>query len=178
VLVLEAQPEPGGAVRSAELTAGYTVDLFSAFYLMAVVSPAMRALHLEDHGLSWTHVPTVVGHARSPLDDDAPFIDRDVARTAADLERRSAGDGHAWLRLFGQWQQIKEALLESLFAPFPPITGPVDLLRRLGTAGVLRFAHQLLLPATVLREKLFGGDAPRTLLLGTAVSSVIAARAR
>jgi phytoene dehydrogenase-like protein len=32
VLVLEAQPEPGGAVRSAELTAGYTVDLFSAFY--------------------------------------------------------------------------------------------------------------------------------------------------
>jgi phytoene dehydrogenase-like protein len=26
-----------------------------------------------------------------------------------------------------------------------------------------------LLPATVLREKLFGGDAPRTLLLGTAM---------
>src|SRR6185295_13299727 len=59
VLVLEAQAEPGGAVRSAEQTAGYTVDLFSAFYPMAVVSPAMRALHLEDHGLSWTHAPSV-----------------------------------------------------------------------------------------------------------------------
>lgn len=117
VLVLEAQPEPGGAVRSAELTAGFTVDLFSAFYPMAVVSPPMRGLHLEDHGLSWTHAPTVVGHARSPVDDDAPFIDRDVTRTAADLERRYAGDGEAWLQVFSQWEQIKEALLESLFAP-------------------------------------------------------------
>ena len=32
VLVLEAQPEPGGAVRSAELTPGYITDLFSSFY--------------------------------------------------------------------------------------------------------------------------------------------------
>ena len=29
-LVLEAQPEPGGAVRSAELTPGYVTDLFSS----------------------------------------------------------------------------------------------------------------------------------------------------
>jgi phytoene dehydrogenase-like protein len=63
----------------------------------------------------------------------------------------------------------QDAFLESLFAPFPPIAGPVRLLRRLGTAGVLRFAHQLLLPATVLGEKLFRGDAPRTLLLGNAM---------
>lgn len=169
VVVLEAQPEPGGAVRSAELTTDFSVDLFSAFYPVAAVSPALRALNLEDHGLAWTHAPTVVGHARSPIDEDAPFIDRDVTRTAADLERRCAGDGDAWLRLFRGWERVKDAFLESLFAPFPPIAGPVRLLRRLGTAGVLRFAHQLLLPATVLGEKLFRGDAPRTLLLGNAM---------
>ncbi len=52
VLVLEAQPEPGGAVRSAELTPGYITDLFSSFYPMTVASPAMAALRLEEHGLS------------------------------------------------------------------------------------------------------------------------------
>jgi len=31
VLVLEAQPDPGGAVRSAELIPGYVSDLYCAF---------------------------------------------------------------------------------------------------------------------------------------------------
>ena len=48
VHVLEAQPEPGGAVRSAELTEpGYVHDVFSAFYPLAAASPAFRALELE-----------------------------------------------------------------------------------------------------------------------------------
>src|ERR1700742_2618651 len=70
VLVLEAQPDPGGAVRSAELIPGYTSDLYSAFYPMSVVSPAIRAMHLEEHGLQWVHAPAVVGHARTALDED------------------------------------------------------------------------------------------------------------
>ena len=52
VLVLEAQPDPGGAVRSAELIPGYLSDLYSAFYPMTLASPAMGALHLEDCGLA------------------------------------------------------------------------------------------------------------------------------
>ena len=38
VLVLEAQPEPGGAVRSAELTPGYITDLFSSSYAQFLLS--------------------------------------------------------------------------------------------------------------------------------------------
>ena len=58
VLVLEAQPEPGGAVRSGELTKpGFVHDRFSAFYPLAVASPAMRSLRLEEHGLQWRHAP-------------------------------------------------------------------------------------------------------------------------
>src|SRR5437660_10512820 len=42
VLVLEEQPEPGGAVRSGEVTLpGYVHDRFSAFYPLAVASPPM-----------------------------------------------------------------------------------------------------------------------------------------
>ena len=44
-------------------------DLFSAFYLMTVASPAIAALQLEDHRLRWSHAPAVVGHARSATDE-------------------------------------------------------------------------------------------------------------
>ena len=61
VVVLEANDEPGGAVRTAEVTApGFRNDLFSAFYPLAVMSPAMRGLDLERHGLRWVHAPKVL----------------------------------------------------------------------------------------------------------------------
>ncbi|MEO3757838.1 NAD(P)/FAD-dependent oxidoreductase [Mycobacterium sp. B14F4] len=169
VVVLEAQAEPGGAVKSAELFPGYVSDLYSAFYPLSVTSPALRALHLEDHGLRWSHSPAVVGHANSAEDEDAAVIWRDIDRTADDLERRSAGDGARWRQLFDQWLQIKEPLLETLFAPFPPVRGTVGLLRKLGTAEALRLAHLLLLPAGVMAENLFDGEAARLLLLGNAM---------
>lgn len=49
VLILEAQPEPGGAVRTAELHPGYRADLFSAFYPLAAVSPVFTELDLPAH---------------------------------------------------------------------------------------------------------------------------------
>src|SRR5215211_7183874 len=169
VMVLEAQAEPGGAVKSAELFPGFVSDLYSAFYPLSVVSPALKALNLEDHGLQWTHAPAVVGHARSADDDDAPVIYRDVDRTIEDLNRRAGGDGDRWAELFEQWLRVKEALLSTLFSPFPPVRGPVRLLRELGTAEALRLAHMLLMPAGVMAETLFDSDAARLLLLGNAM---------
>jgi phytoene dehydrogenase-like protein len=169
VLVLEAQAEPGGAVKSAELTPGYVSDLYSAFYPLSVTSPALAELHLEDHGLQWTHAPAVVGHARSAADEDAPVIYRDIDRTADELDRHHPGDGSRWRSLFDQWQQIKGPLLSMLFAPFPPLRGPTRLLRTLGMAGALELAHLMLLPAGVMAQQLFEGDAARLLLLGNAM---------
>ena len=102
-------------------------------------------------------------------DDDAPVIFHDVDQTIADLNRRDGADGAQWGVLFEQWQRIKEPLLSTLFAPFPPLRGPVRLLRELGTAEALRLAHLLLLPAGVMAETLFDGDAARLLLLGNAM---------
>ena len=169
VLCLETQDEPGGAVKSAELFPGYVSDLYSAFYPLSVVSPALRALNLEDHGLRWTHSPAVVGHANSPEDEDAAMIWRDVDRTADDLEQRAPGDGARWRQLFDQWLQIKEPLLDTLFAPFPPVRGAVGLLRKLGTADALQLAHLLLSPAGLMAEHLFDSEAARLLLLGNAM---------
>lgn len=169
VLVLEAQDAPGGAVKSAELTPGYVSDLYSAFYPLSVASPALRELNLEDHGLRWTHAPSVVGHARSATDDDAPVIYRDVEHTAAELDRHHPGDGERWRRLFDQWLRIKDPLLSTLFTPFPPLRGPVSLLRSLGTGEALRLAQLMVSPAGVMAQRLFDGEAARLLLLGNAM---------
>jgi phytoene dehydrogenase-like protein len=58
VTLLEAQPVPGGAVRSAAVTApGFRNELFSAFYPPAAASPIVQRLRLEDWGLQWRHAP-------------------------------------------------------------------------------------------------------------------------
>jgi phytoene dehydrogenase-like protein len=169
VLVLEAQDQPGGAVKSAELTPGYVSDLYSAFYPLSVASPALREMHLEDHGLQWTHAPSVVGHPRSADDEDAPVIYPDVERTAAELDRHHRGDGERWREVFSQWLQIKDYLLGSLFSPFPPVRGAVSLLRTLGTGDALRLAQLMVSPAGEMARRLFDGDAARLLLLGNAM---------
>ncbi|MEE2033087.1 phytoene desaturase family protein [Rhodococcus chondri] len=173
VLVLEEQPEPGGAVRSAELHPGFCADLFSAFYPLGVASPAFTALDLESHGLQWSRSPKAFGHPLGPHDDDAVVVFPDPADTAADLERRFPGDGDAWMRLVEQWNDVRESLLELLLGPFPPVGGSVSLLRTLGTGDALRFARMLALPVRRMSEELFGGDAARLLLLGNAMHADI-----
>ena len=169
VVVLEAQSEPGGAVRSAELVPGFVTDLYSAFYPLSQVSPALLDLGLEDHGLSWSHAPVVVGHPLSSDDIDAPVILADPQDTADLLAQRDPRDGAAWSRLCEQWQAIKEPLVKCLFSPFPPVRGPIQLLRSIGTADAIRLARFLMLPASVMAAELFRTDAARALLLGNAM---------
>ncbi|OBA58510.1 FAD-dependent oxidoreductase [Mycobacterium sp. 1100029.7] len=173
VLVLEAQPEPGGAVRSAELTPGYITDLFSSYYPMTVASPAMAALQLQDHGLRWSHAPTVVGHPRHGADDDPPIVYHDAEQTAAEFERRTPGDGENWLRLVELWENVKKPLLEAILSPFPPMRPLLTLLRKLGTSDALRLANLLVQPANEMADQLFDGDAPRVMLLGNALHADI-----
>src|SRR5687768_15031092 len=63
VVVLEAQPTPGGAVRTEELTLpGFHHDVFSAFYPLGMASPAFTALDLESWGLRWARAPVDLAH--------------------------------------------------------------------------------------------------------------------
>lgn len=169
VLVLEAQPEPGGAVRSAELTPGYITDLFSSYYPMTAASPAMQALRLEDFGLRWSHAPAVVGHPRNRGDDDPPILYRDPERTAREFARREPADGDNWWRLVQLWEKIKSPLLDAMLAPFPPVRPLIRLLLKLGTSEAMRFARLLVQPANIMVDQLFDGEAPRVLLLGNAM---------
>src|SRR3954453_24232570 len=51
VVLLEAQDEIGGAVKSAQLWPGATTDLFRAFYPLAAASPVIKSLGLPRAGL-------------------------------------------------------------------------------------------------------------------------------
>ncbi|MDT7575684.1 MAG: hypothetical protein QOH17_2017 [Pseudonocardiales bacterium] len=169
VVLLEAQPEIGGAVRSAELFPGYVSDLFSAFYPMSAASPVIRALGLEDHGLRWAHAPTVLAHPASPSDEQGAVLHRDPAATARGLAAADPRDGTTWLRLVAQWQQIKDPLLATLFSSFPPVRGPLRLLTRIGTGEALRLARFLALPVQRMAAELFHAEPGRLLITGLAM---------
>ena len=105
VVLLEAQPEIGGAVRSdREVHPDFVTDTFSAFYPMAVASPVIRSLALEAYGLTWVHAPAPLGHPRP--DGAWALLHRDVEITADLLEAAAPGDGAAWRALVRRWQLI------------------------------------------------------------------------
>ena len=119
VLVLEAQPEPGGAVRSAPLTLpGFTHDRFSAFYPLGVGSPHLARLRLEEHGLRWRAAPVALA---DPLEDGTRGdpLPRPRARPAPPSTSPRAGDGAAWRELMTWWDGIGPRLLAALLDPVP-----------------------------------------------------------
>ncbi len=167
VLVVEAQPDVGGAVRSdCELDAEFVHDTFSAFYPLAAVSPTIRSFELEEHGLRWVHAPAVLGH---PFPDGGwALLHRDRDRTAAGLDEDSPGDGEAWLRLCREWDHVAEHLVGGLLTPFPPVRHGLGLLASLRKVGGLAFVRTLLTPVAELGRQRFGGRAARALLAGNA----------
>ena len=167
VLVLEATGQPGGAVRTGEVTApGYLSDLFSAFYPLAAASPVISALRLGRYGLAWRHAPDVLGHLLP--DGRAAVLSRDPERTAASVEAFAAGDGQRWLTTYAEWCRLSPRLMEALFTPFPPVRSGAALVRQLRLAGALRLARRFLLPVWVLGDELFRGEGARLLLAGCA----------
>jgi phytoene dehydrogenase-like protein len=165
--VLEAQPEPGGAVRSAELTEpGFVHDVFSAFYPLAAASPAIRALELERHGLRWRHGPLALAHPAG--DGTCAVVSRALDETCASLDAFAPGDGDAWRRLYRVWERARGGILRGLVepAPAPRAAFRVALALR---ADTLRLVRMLLLPARALGEEHFRGAGGRRLLAGNAL---------
>ncbi|MGW5924890.1 phytoene desaturase family protein [Streptomyces anulatus] len=168
VEVLEAQPEPGGAVRSDRgVHPDYVSDLFSAFYPLAAASPVLGGLELHEEGLEWSRAPRVLAH---PLSDGrCAVLERGARETAAGLDTFAAGDGAAWLDLYGTWTRLGPDILRALFTPFPPVRATVRLAAKLRATGGLRLARTMVLPVRRLGEEEFRGEAARLLLAGNAL---------
>ena len=114
VAVVEAEDEPGGAVRSGELVEpGFVNDRFSAFYPLAAASPVFRALGLE---IPFRRGPLVLAH---------PALDGSCA-----VLRRDGGDE--------RWRRIEPAVLRGLVTPFPQVRAALRLAVEPGAVALLR----------------------------------------
>ena len=174
VLVLEAQPEPGGAVRSEALAApGFVADWGSAFYPLGFASPVLRSLNLEAHGLKWVWAPIPLAH---PSPDGCAFVERgNVDATAASLDAYAAGDGDHWRSLYHRWEKIGPAFLSMLLSPFPPVRGAL----RVARAAHIRIPWLTWYSLRSLRSAVrgFKGDGGRLLLAGNTMHTDLAPNA-
>ena len=169
VVVLEEQDEPGGAVKSGELTGqpGFVHDHFSAFYPLTVLSPAMRAMRLEEHGLVWRR--SQVAFAHPALDGSCSFVSLDLEETVEALDRFHRGDGEGWRRLYGIWERVGDAVMEAGFgAPFPPVRGAARMAWALNRDTV-RFLRMVTLSVRRFGEEWFQSEPARRMIAGNAL---------
>jgi phytoene dehydrogenase-like protein len=173
VLLLEAQPTVGGAVRSdRSVDPAFVHDTCSSFYPLAAASPTIHALELEKYGLTWVHAPAVVGN---PLPgDEWAMLHRDRDETAAALDKQTPGDGDAWLALCRQWDKVGDDVVGALLTPVPPVRNGARLLARLPRSGGAAFLRMLARPARSMCHQLFAGPEARQLVAGNALHADIA----
>ena len=159
---------PRSAARSAA-TAGvdpaFVHDTFSAFYPLALASPVIRSLELEQHGLEWSHAPAPLGH---PLPGgDWAMIHPDRHDTAAGLDALHTGDGEAWLQAVRRLgPRRRPASSRPSWRPGRRCAAGVGALASMRHVGGLAFVKELLTPVVGLGRARFGGEAPRLLLAG------------
>jgi phytoene dehydrogenase-like protein len=168
VVVCEEQPEPGGAVRSGEVTEpGFVHDLYSAFYPLTLASRYVKPLQLESYGLNWLSARGVVAHPHP--DGRCALLSMDLEETCASLDAFAPGDGNAWRRLFELWRKAGPHLVGALLTPLPPIRPGLGMLSALGPRGLADFARFSLLPARRMAEEEFAGEGAGWLIAGNAL---------
>src|SRR6185312_10290110 len=72
---------------------------------------------------------------------------------------------------FAAWGRMKDAVLDALLTPFPPVRPGVRLARRLGSAELLRFARFAVQSTRRYSSELFCGEGARLLVTGNAMHS-------
>ncbi|HWE10954.1 MAG TPA: NAD(P)/FAD-dependent oxidoreductase [Solirubrobacteraceae bacterium] len=168
VTVLEQAAEPGGAVRSEELTLpGFVHDTFSSVYPAGAASPVFARMPLADHGLEWVHPAACMAH---PLQDGtAVALYRDPVATARTLEARRPGEGERWMTFARPYLDAFDAVRELMLAGFPPVRGALGMLQRSGPRATADFARLVTGSAVSLAHRLFADPGARAWLYGTAM---------
>lgn len=160
VEVFEAEPQPGGAARTLELTLpGFHHDFGSGVHPMAAGSPFFSTLPLQDYGLEWIHSPAALAH---PFDDGTAVL---LHRNFDDARAELGDDGQAWRRLMEplamHWAELERDILRPLIAvPRHPLL-------------LARFGMDALPPANFVARRRFRTERTRALFAGLAAHSFL-----
>ena len=159
VEVFEAEPAPGGAARTMELTLpGFLHDFGSAVHPMAAGSPFFSSLPLRDHGLEWIHSPAPLAH---PFDDGSAIV---LERNLEDAKRSLGADGNAWSGLVGPFVERWSEFAPEVLRPVRSIPRHPWLMARFGM-------NALLSAKTIVRR--FQNARTRALFAGLAAHSFL-----
>jgi phytoene dehydrogenase-like protein len=160
VEVFEAEPQPGGAARTMELTLpGFHHDFGSAVHPMAAGSPFFSTLPLRVYGLEWIHSPAALAH---PMDDGTAIL---LERNFDDTQAALGEDGASWRGLMEplaeNWQELADDILRPLLAwPRHPFL-------------MARFGMHALPSANFVARNLFRTERARALFAGLSAHSVL-----
>src|SRR6202045_1698869 len=135
--VLEAEPTPGGAARTLELTLpGFRHDFGSAVFPLGAGSPFFSSLPLSNHGLEWIHSPAALAH---PLDDGtAVMLERNLDQTSDSL----GIDGKAWTPLMRPFVKHWKEFAPQILRPVSFLPGHPLLMARFGILAA-QSAHSI-----------------------------------
>ena len=159
VLVIEGHTAIGGGTRTAELTLpGFLHDVCSGCHPLGILSPFLRTLDLESHGLRWLRPRVSVAH---PLDGEPAVL---LERSLEDTGRGLGDDGDAYRALFAPFLRDPHGLLADVLGPLRVPRHPVAM-ARFGLRGVL--------PATVALRSRFRGTRARAVLAGCAAHAIL-----
>src|SRR6266567_3448162 len=130
--VREAEPTPGGAARTLELTLpGFLHDFGSAVHPLAAGSPFLSSLPLRDYGLEWVRSPAPLAH---PLDDGtAVMLERDLGDAKSSL----GADGEVWGKLLQPFIERWNVFAREVLRPVPSLPRHPWLMARFGMSALL-----------------------------------------
>jgi phytoene dehydrogenase-like protein len=162
VLVIEAhEGRAGGALGSEEATLpGFLHDVGAAFFPWGTLSPALRSLRLDEHGLRWLLAPIESSHPAP--DGSYACITRDLDRT----DFGNANDSSCWREIASWYRAIEPDTIGLLLGTLPP---PAGLVAQLGPRNLARLARVFLASGRGFSERWFAGDAARRVLPGLAL---------
>ncbi|NJL05777.1 MAG: NAD(P)/FAD-dependent oxidoreductase [Chloroflexaceae bacterium] len=120
VLVLERYRVVGGAVCTEEVIPGYKIDIGSSAHIMIHLTPIVRDLALEQHGLEYIDMDPFAFY---PLPDGSGSISfyRDLEKTCASIASVSPQDAEAYRQFMAFWKPINEAVFDAFLNP-PSVT--------------------------------------------------------
>jgi len=159
-LVVERNPEVGGSARCGHLTLpGFLHDICSAVHPLAVASPFLDSLKLQNYGLEFVQPELPLAH---PITGDLTVaLHRSVAETAAKL----GADANSYRRLFEPLVFRRRTLTSEFLRPI--VHWPRD------PYAWARFGLAALKPASYVAKRQFSGEPARALLAGLAAHSCL-----
>lgn len=157
VLLVEAKNDIGGGLRSAELTLpGFLHDVCSSIHPLAVASPFLKTLPLNEFGLTYINPEIILAHPFN--ENNAAVIYKDVYQTAELLSIDKQSYLDLLLPFMADWPKI----VPNILGPFDIPQYPYSLIRNGWT--MLKSADQLV--------KRFRSEHTRALFGGIAAHSI------